>query len=100
MTDQIPTPLPADHVGRVDALLGALQDQDFDLLAEVLDENVVYQNVGLPTVRGRRAVVSMLRRMQGRIGFEVKTHRAATDGASRSEERRVGKEGGARGAAD
>ncbi|HLR99880.1 nuclear transport factor 2 family protein [Mycolicibacillus parakoreensis] len=87
MTDQIPTPLPADHVGRVDALLGALQDQDFDLLAEVLDENVVYQNVGLPTVRGRRAVVSMLRRMQGRIGFEVKTHRAATDGASVLNER-------------
>ncbi|MCV7246833.1 nuclear transport factor 2 family protein [Mycobacterium koreense] len=87
MTDSPSTPVPVDNVARVDSMLTALQNQDFDLIAEILDENVVYQNVGLPTIRGRRAAVSLLRRMQGRAAFEVKTHRAAADGATVLNER-------------
>ena len=45
-----------------------------------MDDNLVYENVGLSTIRGRRRTMKLLRRMEGRIGFEVKIHRIAADG--------------------
>jgi limonene-1,2-epoxide hydrolase len=66
----------------VEGFLTALQDADYDTLEASLDDNVVYQNVGLPTIRGRARTVKLFRQMEGRMGFEVKIHRIAADGAA------------------
>lgn len=66
----------------VEVLLGALQDQDIDTAGAVLDDNLVYQNVGFPTIRGRARALRLFRAMEGRAAFEVKTHRIAVNGAT------------------
>ena len=38
----------------VEGFLNALQDEDFDTAEAALDDNLVYENVGLPTIHGRR----------------------------------------------
>jgi limonene-1,2-epoxide hydrolase len=49
-----------------------------------LDDDVVYQNVGMPIIRGSRRTVKFLRRglERPRAGFDVKIHRIAADGTS------------------
>ncbi len=64
----------------VETFLYALQDRDFDALEAAMADNIEWQNVGYPTVRGRRRLMSIFRRGQGRVGFEVKFHRIATEG--------------------
>jgi limonene-1,2-epoxide hydrolase len=71
-----------DNAHTVEVFLTAFQDQDFDAAAAVLDENLVYQNVGFPTIRGRARAMKLMRGMEGRIGFGVKTHRIAVNGSS------------------
>jgi limonene-1,2-epoxide hydrolase len=71
-----------DNAHTVEVFLSALQAEDYDGAAAVLDENVVYQNVGFPTIHGRARTVNLFRGMQGRMGFEVKIHRIAVSGAS------------------
>ena len=39
----------------VETFLYALQDEDFDTADSALADNIVWQNVGLPTMRGRDA---------------------------------------------
>jgi limonene-1,2-epoxide hydrolase len=86
MTDQISAGADLDsdvdkaHV--VEVLLSSLQAQDADGAAAVLDENLVYQNVGFPTIHGRARAVKLFRAMEGRLGFEVKIHRIAVNGSS------------------
>ncbi len=48
----------------------------------MLDENLVYQNVGFPTIRGRARAMKLFRSMEGRAGFEVKIHRIAVNGST------------------
>lgn len=66
----------------VERFLNALQDVDLETAAAALDENLIYQNVGLPTIHGRRRAMQLFRRMDGSAGFEVKIHRIAADGAA------------------
>ena len=66
----------------VESFLNALQDADYETVEAVLDENLVYENVGLPTIRGRARAIKLFRRMEGRAAFEVKIHRIAADGAA------------------
>ncbi|OBH55509.1 limonene-1,2-epoxide hydrolase family protein [Mycobacterium sp. E2479] len=66
----------------VETFLNALQDADFETVEASFDDNLVYENVGLSRVRGGRRTAKLLRRMEGRIGFEVKIHRIAADGAA------------------
>ena len=91
MTDQInirssgvPTDTGSDvdnaHV--VEVLLSSLQAADADGAGAVLDDNLVYQNVGFPTIHGRARAMKLFRAMEGRAGFEVKTHRIAVNGSS------------------
>jgi limonene-1,2-epoxide hydrolase len=86
MTEQISAGADLDsdvdkaHV--VEVLLSSLQAQDADGAAAVLDENLVYQNVGFPTIHGRARAVKLFRAMEGRLGFEVKIHRIAVNGSS------------------
>lgn len=72
----------ADNVRTVETFLDALADDDLDTAAAALAEDVVYQNVGLPTIYGRSATIGVFRRMAGRAAFDVKIHRVAADGAA------------------
>jgi len=72
----------SENARTVEVFLAALQDQDIDAAGAVLDEHLVYQNVGFPTIRGRARAMKLFRGMEGRVGFEVKTHRIAVNGST------------------
>jgi limonene-1,2-epoxide hydrolase len=81
MTDQASGVRPdLDNVRVVETFLYALQDEDFDTVDRSLADTVEWQNVGFPTIRGRERIVGMMRRAEGRMGFEVKIHRIAAEG--------------------
>lgn len=82
MTDEITISSDIDNAHTVKMLLSSLQAQDFDGVAATLDDNLVYQNVGFPTIRGRARAMKLFRGMEGRLGFEVKTHRIAVNGST------------------
>ena len=64
----------------VETFLYALQNEDYDTADAALADNIEWQNVGIPTIRGRRRVMQIFRRGQGRMGIEVKFHRIAAEG--------------------
>jgi limonene-1,2-epoxide hydrolase len=64
----------------VETFLYALQDEDFDTADAALADNIEWQNVGFPTIRGRQRIIKLFRRGEGRFGFEVKIHRIAAEG--------------------
>lgn len=64
----------------VETFLYALQDEDYDAADAALADNVLYQNVGYTTMRGRKRIMKLFRRGKGRVGFEVKFHRIAAEG--------------------
>ncbi|RRR47664.1 limonene-1,2-epoxide hydrolase [Mycolicibacter terrae] len=72
----------AANIRTVETFLDALADDDLDTAAAALAEDVVYQNVGLPTIYGRSATIGVFRRMAGRAAFDVKIHRIAADGSA------------------
>lgn len=82
MTEQISLSTDIDNAHTVEVMLSGLQNQDFDAVAAALDECLVYQNVGFPTIRGRARAMKLFRGMDGRLGFEVKIHRIAVNGSS------------------
>ncbi|CKH69266.1 nuclear transport factor 2 family protein [Mycolicibacterium smegmatis] len=84
MADQTTVQNP---IAAVETFLNALQEQDFDTAENALAQNLVYQNVGMPTIYGRNRAMKLFRSMQGRAGFEVKIHRSAADGAAVLNER-------------
>ena len=65
----------------VESFLYALQAVDLDTADALLADNLVYQNVGFPTIHGRARAMKLFRAMDGRGGFEVKFHRIAAEGA-------------------
>ena len=88
MTEQQVVPVGADNIATVTAFLNSLRAPDLDAAAELLDENLVYQNVGFPTVYGRRRTIKLFRAMdRPSLGFDVLIHRSAADGASVLNER-------------
>jgi limonene-1,2-epoxide hydrolase len=72
----------AQNTRTVEVFLNALADEDFDTASATLADDLVYQNVGLPTIYGRDRAMKLFRRMQGRARFEVKIHRIAADGTA------------------
>ncbi len=74
--------LHPDNARTVEIFLAAMQDHDIDGAGAALDEHLVYQNVGFPTIRGRARAMKLFRSMEGRAGFEVKIHRIAVNGSS------------------
>lgn len=66
----------------VEGFLNALQDADYDAAGAALADDLVYENVGLPTIHGRARAIKLFRRMEGRAAFEVKIHRIAADGGA------------------
>ncbi|MBN3507721.1 limonene-1,2-epoxide hydrolase family protein [Mycolicibacterium nivoides] len=81
MADQSTT-AAVTQTGTVETFLNALQEQDYDTAENTLAQNLVYQNVGFPTIYGRNRAIKLFRSMPSRMGFEVKIHRIAADGAS------------------
>ncbi len=90
MTEQAPptntepnsTEAEADNIATVEKFLFALRGPDLDTAGALIDENIVYQNVGLPTVRGRQRTIKMFRVLdRPSFGFDVAIHRTAADGA-------------------
>ena len=66
----------------VESFLDALAESELDLAMSMLAEAVVYSNVGLPTIRGRRAVRSALQGLaRPAVGFEVCMHSISVDGS-------------------
>ncbi|NOX30257.1 MAG: limonene-1,2-epoxide hydrolase [Actinobacteria bacterium] len=65
----------------VRGLLESLQAGDLDQALSLLDEQVVYSNVSLPTVHGRNGVERLFRPTLGRMGFRVFFHAIGTDEA-------------------
>jgi limonene-1,2-epoxide hydrolase len=64
----------------VENFLYALQDEDFETVESAMADNIEWTNVGVVTMRGRGRIVKLLRRGEGRMGFEVKIHRIAAEG--------------------
>ncbi|TPG37016.1 limonene-1,2-epoxide hydrolase family protein [Mycolicibacterium hodleri] len=87
MTDQRSHVVSTTNTSTVEAFLFALRDQDFATADALLADDLVYQNVGLPTIRGRARVMKMMRAMEGRMGFDVTFHRNVGDGATVINER-------------
>jgi limonene-1,2-epoxide hydrolase len=72
---------PSDPQVVVEAFLAALAVPDLRTAIDLLDERVVYTNVGLPTIHGRRRVQRVLAGMERPgISFEVYLHAIATHG--------------------
>jgi limonene-1,2-epoxide hydrolase len=83
MTDQASRAISdVDNARTVETFLYALQDEDFDSAEALVSEDLVWRNVGLTKMRGRRRIMKLFRSGEGRAGFEVKIHHIATDGNS------------------
>ncbi|MCT7659479.1 limonene-1,2-epoxide hydrolase family protein [Mycobacterium deserti] len=81
MTDQTVPPLSdVENARTVETFLYALQDEDFDTAQELMSDDIVWENVGWPTLRGRKRIMAIFRRGEGKAGFEVKIHRIAAEG--------------------
>ncbi|KQR95966.1 limonene-1,2-epoxide hydrolase [Williamsia sp. Leaf354] len=76
-----------DHATIVTDFLHALRDEDFDAAAALLADDLVYENVGLPTIRGARRAMALFRRMEGRVAFDVIVHRSTSNGSTVMNER-------------
>ena len=46
----------------VETFLYAMQDEDFDTAESTLADNIEWQNVGYPTIRGRDRIMKLFRR--------------------------------------
>ena len=82
MTDQTSAVPTVGNKAIVERFLVAVQNEDFDSAEALLADDVRWQNVGYPTISGRRRIVKLMRGGQGRVGFEVKFHRIAEEGTA------------------
>ena len=82
MTEQTSTEASIDNALVVEKFLNALQDQDFDTVESLAAPELVWHNVGVPPIRGRARIMKLLRKGQGKFGFEVKFHNIAQDGGT------------------
>lgn len=69
----------------------ALADGDAEAATALVAEDLVYENVSLPTIRGKRRFAKGLADFNRRgIGFDVRIHRITQDGSSVMTERTDG----------
>jgi limonene-1,2-epoxide hydrolase len=71
-----------ENTRTVEVFLNALQGADLEAAGAVLAEDLIYQNVGLPTIYGRNRAIKLFSSLGGATSFEVKIHRIAADGAA------------------
>ncbi|BBY96941.1 limonene-1,2-epoxide hydrolase family protein [Mycolicibacterium fallax] len=78
----------ATNVAVVDRFLAALRDTDLDTAASLIDDHIVYENVGFSRLRGSRRVLQVFAAMRRpALGFDVRVHRSAQDGPTVLNER-------------
>ncbi len=83
MTEQTTDVTTDVNTATVEKFLAALRDKDLDTAGALLAEDLVYENVGFPTIHGSRRAMKLFARMKRpSLGFDVKIHRAAADGDS------------------
>lgn len=88
MTEQTTSTSSAlDNAQIVEVFLKALEHQDFETLDGLVADDIVYQNVGFPTIRGGARVRKLFHGMEGKMGFEVKFHRNVAEGSTVLNER-------------
>jgi limonene-1,2-epoxide hydrolase len=74
---------PTEPQAVVETFLGALVSADLDTAGALLDEHVVYVNVGTPAARGRRRTMRILRGLSRPwLSFEVYIHAIAVNRGS------------------
>ena len=66
-----------ENAHTVEQFLYALQDSNLDAAGPLLAEDLVYQNVGLPTIHGRKSAMKLFSSLGGSSAFEVKIRRIA-----------------------
>nr|WP_231383881.1 MULTISPECIES: limonene-1,2-epoxide hydrolase family protein [unclassified Rhodococcus (in: high G+C Gram-positive bacteria)] len=65
----------------VEGMFDALRNRDVERVVDRLDDAVVWHNVGLPRVRGKRRVGKFMRLLaKPQYGFDVTIHNIASDG--------------------
>lgn len=69
-----------EHTRTVEVFLNALQNADLETAGAALADDLVYQNVGLPTIYGRDKAIKLFKSLGSASSFEVKIHRIAADG--------------------
>jgi len=73
-------PITDNAAATVEKFLYALRDKDLDTAGALLDDELIYENVGLPTIRGGRRAMKLFSGMQRpSVGFDVKFHRIASE---------------------
>ena len=82
MTDQTSAITSSTNSSTVETFLFAVQNEDFDAADLLLADDVRWENVGFPTITGRRRIIKLMKRGEGRLGFEVKFHRIAEEGTA------------------
>ena len=66
-----------DNAHTVEVLLSALANQDTEGAGAVLDDNLVYQNVGFPTVRGRARALKLFDQVGDGLGTRLRIRTAS-----------------------
>ncbi|MET0199117.1 MAG: limonene-1,2-epoxide hydrolase family protein [Rhodococcus fascians] len=65
----------------MEGMFDALRNRDVERVVDRLDDAVVWHNVGLPRVRGKRRVGKFMRLLaKPQYGFDVTIHNIASDG--------------------
>ena len=84
MIDQ--TSVGSDSALVVERALTALKARDFDTLEALLDDDVVYVNVGTPATRNRRSTMRVMR-LTRFVKLEMEVHHTTSNGATVLNER-------------
>lgn len=70
----------SDPASVVRQFLQLLEQRDAPGALALLDDDIVWRNTGLPTLRGRRVTGALLDMEKRGIGFAVRMHHLAADG--------------------
>jgi limonene-1,2-epoxide hydrolase len=87
MSEQASADTSTGNAVVVETFLNALQDQDFVAIEGLIADDLVWQNVGFPSIRGGTRILKLLRGMEGKTGFEVAFHRNVAEGGTVLNER-------------
>jgi limonene-1,2-epoxide hydrolase len=75
--------LGADPAKVVTAFLEALAGNDTETAVDLVADDLIYENVSLPTIRGKQRFANGARTMAKRnVGFDVRIHRIAAAGTT------------------
>ncbi len=88
MTEQIAPASTDTNAVVVQNFLHALRDKDLDAAGDLLDDALLYENVGYSRLRGARKTMKIFAGLQRpSFGFDVRFHSIAVDGSTVHTER-------------